>query len=284
MIRNVLAIIGKLLHKNKTVELYKSAYENIAPHYDQCVTRQTLAKETSQTIDKLILKPGLRCLDLGCGTGHATRLVDNKVAPNGTVFAYDISQAMLDVAKAKNHDLMVTKFIQKDMLTALLDHPDNSVDLVCSFWAMEYNSDITRTLKEIERVLTPKGQVAILINTQESLPEAQKIITKVFIKNMFALRTIPPVWVPKSLNNFSHMVHKAGLQALDVSEQSTVHNFQTGAQLVNWIRTGGPCAGFNYFLKKKYEDHIFEKIAEEIDNQQGTEVTFKFIRFIGYKK
>ena len=284
MIRNILAIIGKLLHKNKTVELYKNAYENIALHYDQCATRQTLAKETSQIIDKLTLKPGLRCLDLGCGTGHATKLLDNKVVPNGTVFAYDISQAMLDIAKAKNHDLMVTEFIKKDMLTALLDQLDNSIDLICSFWAMEYNSDIIRTLKEIKRTLVPKGQVAMLINTQESLPELQKIFTKVFIKNIFALRTIPPVWVPKNLNNFNRMVRKAGLQAIDISEHSTVHNFQTGEQLVEWIKTGGPCAGFNYFLKKKYEDYIFEKIAEEINNQQGMEVTFKFIGFIGYKK
>ncbi len=284
MIRNLLATLGKILHKNVSTKLYAQVYEHIAPHYDQCVTRQSLAKETAEVIDKLELKPTMRCLDLGCGTGHATKLIDNKVAPSGNVVACDIAKSMLALAREKNPELQVTTFVEKEMLAMLREQRDASLDLVTSFWAIDYNSEIGKTLEEIKRVLAPNGQVAILVNTQESLSELQKIITKIFLKNIFALRTIPPVWVPRNLNKFKQWVEKASLEILELREQSLGYKFSSGEQLVAWLKTGGPSAGFKYFLKKKYEDLIFKKIKEEIDQRKGITITFKFIRFIGIKR
>ena len=43
----------------------------------------------------------MRCLDLDCGTGHATEIIERFVRPNGSVFGCDVSESMLDIAREK---------------------------------------------------------------------------------------------------------------------------------------------------------------------------------------
>jgi ubiquinone/menaquinone biosynthesis C-methylase UbiE len=284
LIRSLIANIGNLFFKKHSVSIYSNSYDNIAPHYDQTATRNLLSQETEKLINSLVFYPKMRCLDLGCGTGHGSELIDSRVSPGGLILGCDISESMINIAKEKSKTLKTTSFVKEDMLTALFKQKNSSFDLITSFWAIGYSNNIQKVLKEINRVLTDDGCAAILVNTQESLAEMQSIVTRIFVKNPFVLRRIPPMGFPSDLKKFKSMIKQSELKTNSITEEMVDYSFATGDQFIHWMKTGGPCAGFKYFLRKKYEDYAFEKIKEEVDRQNGITVTFKFLRFIGGKQ
>lgn len=98
-------------------------------------------------LQELNLKPGMRCLDLGCGTGYATEIIDRFVRPDGSVIGCDVSEPMLEIAREKLSGSAITKFVKQDILSFLHDQRDNSVDLITAFWAIGY-TEPAKVLKE----------------------------------------------------------------------------------------------------------------------------------------
>lgn len=85
LIRSLLATIGNWFFKKHAVKIYSETYDDIAPTYDYVLTRQLLAKETEKLIDSLEFHSKMRCLDLGCGTGHGTALIGERIFPDGGI-------------------------------------------------------------------------------------------------------------------------------------------------------------------------------------------------------
>src|SRR5579859_5620494 len=49
-----------------------------------------------EILDEMNLKPGMDVADIGAGSGLISRLIAQRVAPNGTVYAVDIAKNMVD--------------------------------------------------------------------------------------------------------------------------------------------------------------------------------------------
>src|SRR5215469_6542754 len=49
-----------------------------------------------EILDAMHLKPGMNAADIGAGSGLFARLMAQRVAPGGTIFAVDISKNMID--------------------------------------------------------------------------------------------------------------------------------------------------------------------------------------------
>src|SRR5215472_5349291 len=50
----------------------------------------------SEILDAMNLKPGMDVADIGAGSGLMSRLIAQRVAPSGTVYAVDIAKNMID--------------------------------------------------------------------------------------------------------------------------------------------------------------------------------------------
>ncbi len=282
LIQKVLITINKILNQKSNVDIYRKDFDSCAVEYDAVPTRKLLGKFTEDVLRELNIKPGMYCIDLGCGTGHATEIIDRLVCPNGRVVGCDISKPMLEVAKKRLGSSSVTKFINQDMLTFLHEQQNNSVDLITAFWAIGY-SEPAKILKEIGRVLAKSGYVAILVNTQKSLSELQKLVTIILLRHPFVINYIPPVNFPSNIRSFRLMIDKAGLEIKSLREESCEQSFDSGESLVSWMKTSGPCAGFRGALKKNRRDFVFDKIREIVDHNGRIKLTFRFLYFVGTK-
>jgi putative AdoMet-dependent methyltransferase len=101
------------------------------------------------------LRPDLRVLDFGAGTG----LVCAKLAPHvGHILAVDISRAMLDKLAEKPELAGKVETRCHDMLQAPLDV---RVDLIVSAMAMHHVDDTRRLFESFHAHLEPDGRIAL---------------------------------------------------------------------------------------------------------------------------
>ena len=102
--------------------------------------------------------PGERVLDIACGTGALTRLLVERVGPNGHVTGLDLSAGMLAVART----LLDEPNVDWHEGSALeLPFPDGSFDLVTCQQGLQFFPDRPAGVREMRRVLKPGGRLAL---------------------------------------------------------------------------------------------------------------------------
>lgn len=108
------------------------------------------------------LRPGMDIADIGAGTGLFTRLFAPKVAPEGTVYAIDISKSFIDniLRTCKEQGISNVKGIVNTHTDIAL--PANSIDLAFitdTYHHLEYPK---QTLTSIHQALRKDGRVIII--------------------------------------------------------------------------------------------------------------------------
>lgn len=132
-------------------------------------------------------------VDLGCGTGIATRQLKEQF-PNAKVSGLDIDSDMLKEAEKVTPEKLSIDYQPCDV-TKSLPLKDNSVDMItiCTayHWMSKTDEDKQKTLSEISRVLKPGGVVAIVEGNPfgdnslmtKKLKELNDKISEMYIKN-----------------------------------------------------------------------------------------------------
>ncbi|MCA1841277.1 MAG: class I SAM-dependent methyltransferase [Actinomycetota bacterium] len=96
---------------------------------------------------------GLSILDVGCGSGVLTQLLNDKGA---SVIGLDGSEAMLKLARARLGSKVELR--HHDLQQSLTWLPDESLDRIVASLVMHYLKDWERVLREFRRVLKPSGR------------------------------------------------------------------------------------------------------------------------------
>jgi ubiquinone/menaquinone biosynthesis C-methylase UbiE len=144
---------------------------------------------TEKTIRLMDLRPGERILDLGCGSGWATRLLARMVSEGpegfGQVVGVDVSDEMIRVARADSKDFENVMFVWGS--ATQIPWEENFFDKVLSIESFYYWPDQERGLAELFRVMAPKGRLFILINlytdNQYSLQWVDKLKVPVHVRS-----------------------------------------------------------------------------------------------------
>jgi ubiquinone/menaquinone biosynthesis C-methylase UbiE len=127
---------------------------------------------TEKTIRVMNLRPGERVLDLGCGSGWATRLLARLVADGpegfGQVVGIDIADEMIRQARAASKDFENILYVWGS--AQQIPWEENFFDKLLSVESFYYYADQDRALSEIFRVMAPRGSIFILINLYKDNP------------------------------------------------------------------------------------------------------------------
>jgi len=107
------------------------------------------------------LRDGETVLDLGSGAGADVLISARRVAPTGRAIGLDMTDEMLDLARANAAQAGVTnvEFVKGYLEDVPL--PDASVDVVISNCVVNLSGDKPKTIAEAARVLRPGGRFAI---------------------------------------------------------------------------------------------------------------------------
>ena len=135
---------------------------------------------TEKTIRVMDLRPGERVLDLGCGSGWATRLLARLVADGpegfGQVIGLDVSDEMIRQARAASKDFENILYVWGS--AQQIPWEENFFDKVLSVESFYYYPDQDRALAELFRVLAPRGRMFILINLYKDNPYSLQWVDK----------------------------------------------------------------------------------------------------------
>jgi ubiquinone/menaquinone biosynthesis C-methylase UbiE len=137
------------------------SFRFLTPLYDP-ILKWVMREDTfkRKLVSQARILPGMKVLDLGCGTGTLTVML-KKEHPNATITGLDGDPQVLDIARQKSRNLN----IQWDQgMAYALPYPDENFDRVVISLVVHHlvTEDKRRAFQEICRVLKPNGELYVL--------------------------------------------------------------------------------------------------------------------------
>lgn len=218
----------------------RDAWNTIAAGYDEFVTptHMTVANEG---LRRAGLRPGMRMLDVACGSGAlsipAARL-------GARVLATDISPVMVERLTARAEAEGLANLEGRVMDGHALELEDNTFDVSGSQFGVMVFPDMPRGIRELARVTKPGGRV--LMNVYG--PPAEVEFFAFFVAAMqaavpgFALPMDPPP-LPFQLRDPATLrqeLANAGLKDIQVETITEKLEFQSADQMWDWVVNSNP--------------------------------------------
>lgn len=130
-------------------------YDRLAGDYDSRWAHY-IAESTRETVQRLVLAPEDRLLDVGCGTGVLLERVRAEW-PTARAVGVDLSFGML--GRARERGIEAVSLVRGDV--GALPFSASCFDVVVSNSALHYWPDASAALREVTRVLRPGGRLVI---------------------------------------------------------------------------------------------------------------------------
>jgi SAM-dependent methyltransferase len=212
------------------------------------------------------LEPGMRVLDIACGTGEPAISLALLLNGTGLVLGVDISPQPLKIAeqRARERSLGNVGFQQADVHS--LPFADDSFDRVTCRLGVMFFSDLARALGETHRVLKPHGRITLLAWGPMRQPYFESTIGTI-------LRMIPGSALPDSCRQMFRFGNAGVLSAalpvagfLQIEEEF---------RLVPWSWPGTPEEVWDYFQEVTVP---FRSLIDAIPSEKRGKVNAEVLR------
>lgn len=170
------------METHSSILLTKQAFENSFAEAD-FYNRQTQdTRHLENILSFLPIKPGMKILDLGCGSGYLTFSIAEKY-PQASILGLDIVEKALKTNKARAEAMncLNIDFMAYDGIR--FPFSDSSFDMAVSRYAPHHFPDIQKSLSEISRVLVPGGYFFLSDPTPNSDDTARFVDDYMRLKN-----------------------------------------------------------------------------------------------------
>ena len=189
------------------------------------------AQRSAPFFDLLALvevRPNLRVVDLGCGTGELTRQLAEAL-PDSQVTGIDSSAEML--ARAATHVTSNLRFEQEDQaqLTGMWD-------VIFSNAALHWSEDHPQLIPRLYERLAPGGQIAVQVPSNHNHISHQVYREAAsqapFRSVLKGFQRYAPVL---SIDEYASLFFRCGAEDINVFEKVYAHVLENSDAVVEWI-------------------------------------------------
>jgi ubiquinone/menaquinone biosynthesis C-methylase UbiE len=167
------------------------------------------------------LRPGETVLDLGSGGGLDVLRSARRVAPNGTAYGLDMTDEMLELARANQAAAGVENVHWLRGHIEDIPLPPESVDVVLSNCVINLSTDKPQVLREVARVLKPGGRFAVAdIVADAEMDAATRADLAAYVGCVAGALTRA---------EYSRYLSDAGLTDIEITETHRVHTHAASA-------------------------------------------------------
>ena len=236
------------------------------------------------------LRPGMRVLDLGSGTGYPALLGAQTVGPSGSVVGMDLAEQMLAAADRKAKRLGLTNVSFKTGDVTSLPFEPNSFDAVTSRFCLMFLPEIPKAAAEIARVLKPGAWVAAAV---WSSPDKNPSIglSMAAIKQVVELPppdpTAPGIFRLAKPGELAGLFQQAGL--VDVTDQEFLAEWSYASAeeyYTSLMEIAAPVQNLMAKLSDAQKQDVKRRITQAAsDYRRGNRITFPMaVRMIAGRK
>lgn len=183
------------------------AYDDAFQRYDRGVTwvfeslNSDEQANRQKMCDLLHLKPGMKVLEVGAGTGKDSELIIKAIAPNGEAYLSDLSPKMLQLAKQRLNPegVAVNYFIANG---TYLPFEDNTFDAVFHFGGINTFAERKEAFEEFSRVAKVGARIVVGDESVPSWLRNEPTYKTLMKANPMFADEVPLQDLPKNIENF----------------------------------------------------------------------------------
>ena len=142
-----------------------STFTRASAGYERVMVPAVFGPWAKDLLETAALTPGMRVLDVACGTGIIARLAAPQVGRTGRVVGVDSNEAMLAIARAQPASISPQVDWRQGDATKL-PFPEAEFDRVLCQHGLQYMPDRTAALREMKRVVASGGRLVLSVFSQ----------------------------------------------------------------------------------------------------------------------
>ena len=265
-------------------------YERVIDFYDEVALWS--APFGLQLLDKVIYKPNINALDIGCGLGFPLVELAMRLGEGSMVYGIDPWKEAAEKLRRRAEHYKITNIKLIEGFAESIPLGNESIDLIVSNNGLNNVQDLAKVLAECSRILKPGGQFIATMNTDKSMLEFYKPLQKI----LFDMELYEEIKLMKKhiyekrkpLEEIESLYKNAGLTINNISHEIFCYKFATGKALFShyFIRLAF-LSEWKKFLPVEKLDYIFDTIEnqlnEEAKQSNGVKLSVPFVVIEGGK-
>ena len=213
------------------------AYDDAYQRYDRGVTWVFESLNSDEQVnrqkmcDLLHLKPGMKVLEVGAGTGKDSELIIKAIAPNGEAYLSDLSPKMLQLAKQRlnPNGVKVNYFIANG---TYLPFEDNTFDAVFHFGGINTFAERKEAFEEFSRVAKVGARIVVGDESVPSWLRNEPTYETLMKANPMFADEVPLQDLPKNIENFElHWIFGFGYYVMGYNKSAITPEVNVNLQI-----------------------------------------------------
>lgn len=235
-------------------------------------------------LQKLIIDPGMRVLDVGCGPGDITSHIAELVGEKGSVVGIDPSKERISLANKRERARENLSF-QVGSAEDLSRFENESFDIVFVNSTLHWVQDQPMAIKEFARVLKPRGQIGISGGSGDYYTHQERIKAEVLSREPYAKypEESPPRFLKR--NELETLLHNAGIFNVEFAINKIVKLARDADEMIDWLDTsssGKTYGGIPLPMRKLAREEMKDEWAK-LATDEGIQMNMELLVTVAIK-
>lgn len=249
---------------------------NAAEVYERELVPAVFGPWGPRVVELAELRPGLRVLDVACGTGLVARLAAEAVGADGHVTALDLNPAMLAVASAlPAAEGATVEWVEGD--AQALPFAEASVDVVCCQLGLQFFPDREGAVREMRRVLVLGGRAVVMVWREIDRAPGFAVLAAALGRTIGAdaeaLMRAP--FALGDAGELARLLDAGGLGDCTIRVEAGTVRFASAESFVRGYVGGSPLAG----IVASAPEQAYEELVGEVEHDLDSYIEHDSLRF-----